>query len=260
MRWPAGLSASDWMQASTSLGAGKTSDTPIFWVGLRLRRADLVHACLVLCQAWIAAGRPLGLKKIGSYENWSHVMGGVLDVIGVDGFLANLDEVLAAVDGEGAEWRGFVSAWWQRFKQLEVGTKELFEIAQQLEGLTALGTGNDHSQRTRLGKALGRIRDRVFDLGDVKLRVCAAGLSHQANRWRLSAQESASTPPRTSATQAPEESHERPVGERGEGGERVPARCRWRCVCRWRLPTVVGAAVQRIRRSPRSPRSPVCFA
>src|SRR5215204_3740826 len=33
MRWPAGLSVSDWMPVSTSLGAGKTSDTPIFWVG-----------------------------------------------------------------------------------------------------------------------------------------------------------------------------------------------------------------------------------
>ena len=148
----------------------------------------------MLCQAWIADGKPLGLKKIGSYENWSHVMGGVLDVVGVDGFLANLDEVLAAVDGEGAEWRSFVNAWWMRFQQLEVGTKELFEIAQQLEGLTALGTGNDHSQRTRLGKALGRIRDRVFDLGDVKVRVCATGLLHQAHRWRLSAQELASAP------------------------------------------------------------------
>jgi hypothetical protein len=46
------------------------------WV--RRRRADVVHACLVLCQAWIADGKPLGPKKIGSYENWSHVMGGFL--------------------------------------------------------------------------------------------------------------------------------------------------------------------------------------
>ena len=33
MRWPGELFASAWMQASTNLGAGKTSDIPIFWVG-----------------------------------------------------------------------------------------------------------------------------------------------------------------------------------------------------------------------------------
>ena len=110
---------------------------------------------------------------------------------------------------------------------VEVGTKELFEIAQQLEGLTALGTGNDHSQRTRLGKALGRIRDRVFDLGDVKLRVCAAGLSHQANRWRLSAQERPRRLPRTRPAQALEETHERLVGNVGRVGNvfRLIAAC-----------------------------------
>ena len=158
----------------------------IGWV--QHHRAQLVHAGLVLCQAWIAEGRPSGGRRIGSYENWSHAIGGVLGVVGIEGFLANQDEVLAAVDGEAAEWRSFVSAWWARFGQVEVGTKELFDVAQQLEGLTTLGTGNEHSQRTRLGKALGKMRDRVFDIGDVKLRVCVAGLSHQANRWRLSVQ------------------------------------------------------------------------
>jgi len=32
-------------------------------------------------------------------------MGAVLDVAGIEGFLANLDEMLATADGEGAVWR-----------------------------------------------------------------------------------------------------------------------------------------------------------
>jgi putative DNA primase/helicase len=47
------------------------------WV--RANRARLVAACLTLCQAWIAAGKPRGGRSIGSFENWAHVLGGVLE-------------------------------------------------------------------------------------------------------------------------------------------------------------------------------------
>ena len=76
------------------------------WV--RANRARLVAACLTLCHAWIAAGRPRGTRTIGSYEAWAQVMGGMLEVAGIDGFLGNIEEMLAASDGEGAAWRGFV--------------------------------------------------------------------------------------------------------------------------------------------------------
>ena len=53
------------------------------WV--RANRGRLVAACLTLGQAWIAAGRPRGRRSIGSYEAWAQVLGGVLEVAGVDG-------------------------------------------------------------------------------------------------------------------------------------------------------------------------------
>ena len=34
-------------------------------------------------------GRPRGTRTIGSYENWAQVLGGVLEVAGIDGFLGN---------------------------------------------------------------------------------------------------------------------------------------------------------------------------
>ena len=88
------------------------------WV--RANRARLVAACLTLCQAWIAAGRPRGSRSIGSYDAWAQTMGGVLEVAGIEGFLGNLDEMLEAADGEGAVWRSFVGSWWDRFGTAEV--------------------------------------------------------------------------------------------------------------------------------------------
>ena len=67
----------------------------------------------------------------------------------------------------------------------EVGTGDLYEVALACEPPLPLGAGGDRSQRTRLGKALARMRDRVFDIDGRKMRVRTLGVSHQAKRWQL---------------------------------------------------------------------------
>ena len=158
---------------------------PDLMVWVRANRARLVAACLTLCRAWIAAGRPRGTRSIGSYESWAQTMGGVLEVAGIEGFLCNIDDMMAASDSEGAVWRSFVSAWWDRFGTAEVGTGDLFTLATDCEPPLPLGSGNEKSQRTRLGMALAKMRDRVFDIAGTKVRVQLLGVSHQAKRWQL---------------------------------------------------------------------------
>ncbi len=153
------------------------------WV--RANRAKLVSACLILCQAWIAAGRPRGQKTIGSYENWAGVIGGILETAAIEGFLGNLEEMMAASDSEGAAWHTFVTGWWFRYGTAEVKAADLHPIAITSEPPLSLGSGSDQSQRTRLGKSLAKMRDRVFAVADRHLRLEAAGLSHQAMQWRL---------------------------------------------------------------------------
>jgi hypothetical protein len=155
----------------------------MLWV--QANRTRLVSACLTLCRAWIAAGKPRGTRTIGSYEDWAAVMGGLLEVIGVPGFLSNIDEMLDASDGEGAVWRVFVGQWWDRFGTAEVGTTDLYELALVCEPPLPLGIGGDHSRRIRLGKSLARMRDRVFEIAGLKIRIRAPGVSHQARRWQL---------------------------------------------------------------------------
>lgn len=210
----------------------------IGWV--HANRADLVAACLSLCRGWIAAGMPRGSKRIGSFEAWAAVMGGLLEAIGVPGFLGNIDEMLDASDGEGAVWRVFVGQWWDRFGTAEVGTSGLYELAINCEPPLPLGKGGDRSQRTRLGKALGQMRDRVFDVAGLKVRIRATGVLHQAQRWQLTLEgehgERGERFPDPSGAEkgerqavleqrSPQRSHIYPidgqgVGERGERGER----------------------------------------
>jgi hypothetical protein len=165
------------------------------WV--RANRARLVAACLTLCRAWIGAGRPRGGRTMGSFESWSQVMGGVLEVIGIEGFLGNLDEMIEASDAEGATWRSFVSLWWDRFGTAEVGTSALYELALGAEPPLPLGSGNERAQRTRLGKALARLRDRTFRMSGFTVRAEAQGSYQGALRWRLSLDEKTGTDERS---------------------------------------------------------------
>ncbi|HXF87326.1 MAG TPA: hypothetical protein VNK48_03095, partial [Xanthobacteraceae bacterium] len=161
------------------------------WV--QANRGPLVAACLTLGRAWVAAGRPRDRRTtLGSFESWSEVVGGILEVAGVPGFLANAEELYELSDAEGTLWRSFVAAWWDRFGTAEVGTSDLFPIAGECEPPLPLGNGSDRSQRTRLGKALGRMRDRVFAIGDLHVRIRAVGTAQRAQRWKLAIEEEAS--------------------------------------------------------------------
>ncbi len=127
-------------------------------------RSALVHAALTLIQAWIAAGRPLHETRLGSFEKWSEVMGGVLDVAGIPGFLGNLNELYEASDGDGQLWREFTGAWWDAFRAEPKKVSDLTQFCEERDlMLNVRGDGSARSQQTRLGKALATKRDRVFN-------------------------------------------------------------------------------------------------
>jgi hypothetical protein len=147
------------------------------------QRGRLVWAALVLCQAWLAAGRPPGQQTLGMFEGWAETMGGILDVAGAPGLLANARKFRQEAADKGSEWRAFVAAWWARYGGEPVGVKELFQLVSQEQLLDAvLGDKGEASQRTRLGRALGKCRGRV--IGDYRIRAEEEDHSHR-QRYQL---------------------------------------------------------------------------
>lgn len=127
-------------------------------------RSALVYAVLTLVQAWIAAGQPLHPTPLGSFEAWSAILGGVLGVAQIQGFLGNLDELYETADPDGQMWREFTAAWWEAFHDQPQKVGDLNRLCEQRElMLNARGDGSARSQQTRLASALGNKRDRVFD-------------------------------------------------------------------------------------------------
>ena len=127
-------------------------------------RSALVGAIVTLIRAWMVAGKPLDRARLGSFERWSSVIGGILGIAGVPGFLANLDQLYEAADVEGQAWRGFTAAWWQVFREQPKKVSELNQFCEERELMLRLrGDGSARSQQIRLGNALGNCRDRSFD-------------------------------------------------------------------------------------------------
>lgn len=125
-------------------------------------RGQLVWAALTLCQAWLAAGKPAGRQTLGMFEGWVETMGGILDVAGVPGLLANAQEFRKVATDQASEWRAFVVAWWQEHHDGLVGVADLYTLAVRNQLLdSVLGDKGDKSQRTLLGLALGKVSDRV---------------------------------------------------------------------------------------------------
>lgn len=151
-------------------------------------RGRLVSAALTMIRAWLAAGCPPCSHTLGMFENWSEVVGGILDVSKIKGFLSNLGDFYSQSDAESAGWRSFMTAWWEKFGVGEVTVAQLFPLVAADSCLT-LGDGSEQSQRVVLGKMLAASRDRVFELeiGDAPCRVVLKGdkTVRRATLWKL---------------------------------------------------------------------------
>jgi hypothetical protein len=77
------------------------------------KRAELVAKCLTIIRYWIDQKSPEWRgKPLASFPGWSSVMGGVLQAIGVEGFLGNLDMTAEASATEDDAWPEFLRDWY----------------------------------------------------------------------------------------------------------------------------------------------------
>jgi len=185
----------DIARRSVRVRLDREMERPWEWSGARiedlegwtaLNRERLIAALLTLVQGWMARGRPPGERTIGTFGSWARVMGGILRTAGIEGFLEDMSDLYEDADSEMAEWYAFVRTWWEkmpdhRFEERVEATADhpghqhptrtvtmraselgAFARAEDLLG-GVLGDGSERSQNSKLGRALGGLRDRVME-------------------------------------------------------------------------------------------------
>lgn len=158
-------------------------------------RGRVLAAILTLARAWFAAGCPRAkVPKLGGFDGWAATVGGVLAHVGIEHFLANLDDLYAEVDEDEVAWEGFIAAWRAHYDDKAVTVAELAEglkpenspvrreLPEDLADALRLDGKERVSFKKRLGRALGQRADAVF--GDLKL-VKMRSREHNTNRWQV---------------------------------------------------------------------------
>lgn len=127
-------------------------------------REDLVRASLLLIQSWVAAGSPRGGQTLGSFEGWARTVGGVLEHVGIGGFLENSKDLYENADRESQEWVSFVELWEEAYQNKWVKAADLLKIILQKDVLSHLiqDAVSEKAQKIRVGTAIQKVRDRVF--------------------------------------------------------------------------------------------------
>ncbi|MGW5126708.1 bifunctional DNA primase/polymerase [Streptomyces sp. NPDC004069] len=77
---------------------------------LRHNASTLVAALVTLVRAWVAAGTPQVRVRKGDYSEWASLMAGLLDFLGVEGWMADRNEARDQ-DDELQEWALFLEMW-----------------------------------------------------------------------------------------------------------------------------------------------------
>ncbi len=132
-------------------------------------RSQLIAALLTLARAYFAADKPAYSGSVlGSFEPWSHTVGGILQHAGVTGFLANSTRLYDEVDEDGPQWRAFCNAIYNVFRDTAFTVASL---AERLTGSSQLRNALPDSLadapesggfRQRLGIELKRHKDAIY--------------------------------------------------------------------------------------------------
>lgn len=87
----------------------------IRWV--QQARGGILAAVFTVARAWIQAGRPVPVRvpRVGSFEAWRDMVGGILESAGVPDFLENANEVYLAADEDRTQWENFLQALWKLY-------------------------------------------------------------------------------------------------------------------------------------------------
>ncbi|MDD5094302.1 MAG: DUF3854 domain-containing protein [Dehalococcoidia bacterium] len=158
-------------------------------------RGNILAAIYTLAKAWIQCDKPAPEKtvKLGSFESYTAVVGGILEFAGIKGFLGNQDDTYGRSDVDGAQFEAFTSVWSEVFGIRGVTTKELItseEIMAVLPDIMAPRKDRDHSRI--VGNALAKYADTRYGNGLILKRLPET--KRHAVLWCVVSYEDANSP------------------------------------------------------------------
>lgn len=146
---------------------------------LRANASTLVAALVTLVRAWLAAGAPRIRVRKGDYSEWASMMAGLLDFLGVEGWMADSADAQTQ-DDEAQEWAYFLEMWRETYGAEPLATGAL------IKGLPnhVPRKGDEPPSANQLGIWLKARQGRYFGTHKAVLVVDS---HRKQNLWRVEA-------------------------------------------------------------------------
>lgn len=154
-----------------------TTEYPHLRTGWRIENIDAhlqkegwkyQYAALMLTRAWINSGCPRATLTFGSYQEWAEIIGGILEFIGITGFLSDMRNIIAEL-GEEADDNTFAQAFidhmskiWGLDKPFTSG--DVYNLCCSNMDINVCISGREeHDRRVSLGKLIRNAKGRIHD-------------------------------------------------------------------------------------------------
>jgi len=131
-------------------------------------RGELLAALLTMARGWFVADKPRATTpKMGSFDDWTRVVGGILEYAGMQDFLGNLEELYLEVDEDGPQWAAFLAAWFEEWGPTTRAIGDFVTLASpKLKDAIPESVEYDAdklpSSRIKLGKAFKKRAGRIY--------------------------------------------------------------------------------------------------
>lgn len=165
-------------------------------------RGEILKAVMVLARSWIQSKKPKPTKcpKIGGFESWRDIIGGIFEHAGEYEFLGNQEQMYLEADTDTPAWEAFFETWesiWKVDTEISVADiEERLMIEQDKyqvrekdphlgvvlpEILADAWAGKKNFNRV-LGKSLSKMNGRVYTNG---LKIIKGSVAHHATQWKV---------------------------------------------------------------------------
>lgn len=155
-------------RAETFRHPGTSGLDLLTWTGKH--RKELLTAILTLVRAWYAADQPYPKRGVsfGSFEIWERMLGGILEVAGVEDFLGNLKVWRSESDFDTQYWTNHMEWLREQFtdQPFRTGDVRAKALTIGLDHYAAPPKLDDPTEKTygkALGEAYGRVRGRRYN-------------------------------------------------------------------------------------------------
>lgn len=157
------------------------------------KRGTLVNALLILIRHWYASGCPIAKTPIiGSFEQWSKTVGGILEICDINGFLANAEDARRKASDDEDGWEAFLNALADQYQDSTFTTHKVNQDMDMFTNLVDALPDNLAAERLsknssfvrKLGNAFSRNDGKCYGENNIQIEK-TGGTFKQKTIWRV---------------------------------------------------------------------------